>query len=356
MAQQQAVSFVSPVGRLVQGDVFKGQTTDNKGQPLTVKTGPNKGQPMTRYFISLAVEKNNPDLPAFWALLQQCARQGFPQLFNPQGQCTHPRFTYKMMDGDGIDNDGKSNADKPGFKGCFVFKFSSSFPPRVVHNGQYINAEDAIKRGYFIQVAGNAQPNIGSEVPGLYLNHEAVMLVGYGEEIKGGIDAIGAFAAAQTTAGYVPAGMTLAPPAPTNGGMLPAPGGMPALPAPGAMPGQAAAPMQMPGQQAAPMQMPAQAAAPMPQPMAMPGQAAAPMQMPGQQAMPQPNHAFVNNAIGQPAAAPQQPMQMPGQQAPAAQQQQLVPTAAAQGYTLDQWKAAGKTEQELITAGMFVWQ
>ena len=299
-----AVQFVTPVGRLVQGDVFEPQTKDNQGQPLVVKTGPNKGQQTQRYFVAIAIPKMtvspqtgqqepNPGFAEFYAKLQQESRAGFPQLFNAQGVCTHPRFAMKVADGDGVDNDGKSNAGKPGFAGHWIVKFSSTFAPKVLVNSQYNNDPQSIKRGYYVRVAGNAAPNIGSDVPGLYMNHEAIEFAAYGEEIRSGIDAVGAFAAAGAMA--LPAGASMTPPTPQgNGGMLAAP------PLPGAMPG------------------------------AMPQQA------------PAPNHAFVQNAVG--TMPPAMPPAMP----PVMQ-----PTAAAQGFTLAQWRATGRTDAQLIAEGIF---
>ena len=370
-----ATQFISPIGRLVQGDVFKGNTKDPKtGQPLVTKTGANAGQPRTSFFIALAVPKkikdqrqgsqtfgqlvDNYEFAAFWQLMNQEARAAFPQLFNAQGACTHPRFAWKYADGDGVDNDGKPNSGKPGHAGCWILKFGSSFAPKVLHQGQYIIDESAVKRGYYVRVAGNMSDNKPSEVPGLYLNHEAVELVAYGEEIRSGIDAIAAFGG--QAMGYVPEGASATPPTPTQpmGGMPQMPGqpagGMPQQPM-GGMP-------QMPGQPAG--GMPQQPMGGMPQ---MPGQPAGGMpqqpmggmpQMPGQPAggMPQqpiaPNHQFVQNAAGYASAAVtgvQQP-QMPGQ--PPAPQ--YAPTAAAGGYTWEQWIATGATPEQLVQGGMFV--
>lgn len=213
------LQFVTPVGRLVQGDVFTAQTKDKNGQPLTVKTGPNKGQPTQRYFMAIAVPKfveqngqlvQNQEFAQWYAALQAEGRAAYPQLFNAQGQCTHPRFAWKVADGDGVDNDGKPNSGKPGHAGHWIIKFGSSFAPKVLNSdGRYITEPSAIKRGYYVRVAGNAQKNEGSEVPGLYINHEAVELVAYGEEIKTGIDAVAVFGG--TARGYVPPGASATP-------------------------------------------------------------------------------------------------------------------------------------------------
>jgi hypothetical protein len=39
----QKIDILTPVGRLVAGDVFKANTVDPQGRPLTIKSGPNAG-------------------------------------------------------------------------------------------------------------------------------------------------------------------------------------------------------------------------------------------------------------------------------------------------------------------------
>lgn len=111
----------SPIGRLVQGDVFTMQTKDKAGQPLVVKTGANKGQPTQRAFIAIAVPKqlqdtrpgspthgqmvDNWEFAEYYAQLYAEARQSYPQLFtSADGRCSHPRFAWKFSDGDGVDS------------------------------------------------------------------------------------------------------------------------------------------------------------------------------------------------------------------------------------------------------------
>ena len=312
-----STQFLTPVGRLVQGDLLTPQTKDNKGQPLIVKTGPNKGQPTQRLFAAIAIPKtagathwmSDPNMQAFATVIYTEAKNGYATLFNAQGQCTHPRFAWKITDGDGVDNDGKSNASKPGHAGCWIVKFSSSFAPKVIMNGAYVNDPAAVKRGYFVRVAGNCSPNTGSDVPGVYLNHEAVEFVAYGEEIRSGIDALAVFGAAP--AAQLPPGATLTPPAPAGNGGLPGAPQMPTMQPPAAPP-------------------------------------TAPQ-------MPAPNHAFVSNAACM--APPQMPaMQPPAPMAPPAMPT-YTPTPSAQGFTLDQWIASsGQTADQLVAAGLFTRQ
>lgn len=241
--------FLTPVGRLVQGSVLEAQTKDNKGQPLTVKTGPNKGQPTQRFFMAIAIPKNDPNWPALHSIIYNEGKTGYPQLFTgPGGACTHPRFAFKIMDGDGVDNDGKPNNTKEGFAGHWVLKFSSSYAPKVYDtSGNQITDVSAIKRGYYVRVSGNVAPNIGSDVPGVYLNHNGVEFVAYGPEITSGPDVASLFRAAGPAT--LPPGATLAPPTAATSA-LPAPGGatppplapVAAVPPPGLLPPGAAAP------------------------------------------------------------------------------------------------------------------
>ena len=104
-----STQFVTPVGRLVQGDLLTPQTKDTKGQPLVVKTGPNKGQPTQRFFAAIAIPKSpgaqhwmaDPAMAQFATAVYTEGKNGYATLFNAQGQCTHPRFAWKVADGDG---------------------------------------------------------------------------------------------------------------------------------------------------------------------------------------------------------------------------------------------------------------
>lgn len=339
--------FISPVMRIVQGSVLEAQTKDNKGQPLKIKTGPNAGQLTQRFFIACAVPKTqaawwleqpldgNGQPITFFADIYNASRAGYPQHFDPAtGQCKHPRFAFKVMDGDGLDNDGNPNNQKPGMAGHWIVKFSSTFAPKVWMNGGYVTDLNAIKRGHFVRVMGNMSPNIGSDVPGLYINHNGVEFIAYGQEIVSGPDVGAAFRAAGAPVN-LPAGATLTPPTPTTSQMPVNPTQQAPAQMPGAMPGQQAVPTMQ-----APAQMPA-----------MPGSMPAPTNV-------VPNHQFVQNVIG---AAPQMPPavapQMPALNAPppAVAQPVYAMTPAAQGFTREQYLAQpGWTDEILLQRGMMV--
>lgn len=230
---------LTPTGRLVQGDFFKPNTTDQQGNPLVIKSGPNKGQPRTDYFGALAFPKGQPATDAMIALMVQQAATSYAALFprgpephNPAGNwgCSLPKFSFKIMDGDGVDDNGKQNASKDGFAGHWVVKFSSGFAPQVWtraknlpdgHPTKALNADpetlvqllptDAglCKRGYYYRINGSFDGN-GQQLPGgspgLYTNYNLVELVAFGDEITSGPVAAEVFAA--------PAGATAPVPAP----------------------------------------------------------------------------------------------------------------------------------------------
>jgi hypothetical protein len=367
--------FLSPVGRLVQGDCFNGNDKDQKGVPLTIKTGPNKGQPTKKYFQAIAFPKNDPAIMAqfgeLYGNLTAEGKAGYPQFFDAQGNCTHPRFALKVVDGDGIDQDGQPNNKKEGFAGHWILKCSSTYPPRCFADGKYDPSQvltpdqsSRIKRGYFVRVAGTIAPNTGSEVPGVYVNANMVELIGYGPEITSGPQAQAVFGAAPVAA--MPAGMSstpMAPPgatgqpsfAPGGGGMGAAPGGM-AMSVPGgaytppagqpsfapggmaiSVPGGAYTPSAGQAMIYAPPGATGQPsfAPPSQPPMAAPGYAPPP-QTPMAVA---PNHQFVANAAA-PAFTP-----------PPAQQQQLVMTPQAGAYTYQQFIDGGYTVERMINEG-----
>lgn len=258
------IEFLTPVGRLVGGSPFEAQTKDHNGDPLVIRRGPNAGQPTKRYFMALAIAKNDPDLGAFMSKIAQAAQTGFPTLFDPSGNCLHPDFAWKFKDGDSTipDTRGNKPCDKEGYPGHFVFGFSGSHPPKVHGDDptKIITDPNAVKRGYYIRILGSVVGNEEHAKPGIYLNYSCVQFVAFGPEIQVGPDGTSAFKAAPIAA--LPAGASKTPLAPAL-----APASMP-------MPGMASASMPMPGMAPASMPMPGTAAPPAPMPM--PGMAAPP--------------------------------------------------------------------------------
>ena len=260
--------LITPVGRLVQGSLFTPNTTDMDGRPLVDK----QGNPRVNFFIAISVEKANPEIGPLIQQMQADATQQWPS-----GEAQRADFSWKIVDGDHF-------ADKEGFVGCWVLKFSSSFAPKVYERGgtTLITNPDQIKRGHYIRVAGNYKSNGSTTRPGMYLNLSMAEFIGYGEEIQSGPTG-DVFAQAQVA--HTPSGMTAAPIAPQASAlpMQQAPQQAPMQQAPQQAPMQQApqqAPMQQAPQQAPMQQAPEQA--PMQQ---------APEQAPMQQA---PDFGFLN--------------------------------------------------------------
>lgn len=230
-------TVTTPVGRIVQGSVFEPSLTDQQGNPRVFRSGPKMGQPSPQYFIAVAFSKTDPAWPAFHAALDAEAREAWPHLFPGGAACVLPSFAWKIVDGDGVDTSGKSNAGKDGFAGCWVVRFSSGFAPKAVklENGSYRDVgPDELKRGHYVRISttisGNSQPT----KPGIYVNLDAVCWEAYGAEIVGGPDVQERFGAAPVA---LPPGASVTPPAsaapmPASAAPMPAtpPLGAPAAP------------------------------------------------------------------------------------------------------------------------------
>jgi hypothetical protein len=199
-------AFTGPEGRFVQGDAFEAQTKDQQGAPLTVKTGPNAGQPTKRWFMAIAYPKSDPHTLPYLQKLAEIARAAWPahfQQFNPglppMFGCTHPKMSLKIMDGDGMDDNGKPNNAKPGFAGHFIVKYSTSIQaPAVFHAGKYDPAEQVfdpreLPRGFYVRVFASAEGNANDQRPGIYVNLSKVEIRRPGEIIVSGPSAEDAF-------------------------------------------------------------------------------------------------------------------------------------------------------------------
>ena len=285
--------ILTPVGRLIQGNYFEGSDKDFYGKPRVDKSG----NPSVQYYAGLAIEKTNPEWPAFWATLQAEAQAGFPRGeyqwagFAVDGVTPDPNrvFAWKVEDGDGHKFQGKDGA-----AGCWIVKATTGFAPSVVNaqNLPIANPLEAV-RGHYYQFAVTFKANGDLQKPGMYINLVMARLVGYGQEIVGGPDAASVFGAPAA----LPQGASATPIAPAQ--QMPAMGNQAPQGQAMAQPMQQQAPQafQQP-QQAAPMAQPQQAA-----PMAQPQQAAPQAFQQPQQAAPQ--------AFQQPQQ-PQQMQQQPG--------------------------------------------
>ena len=263
------MDFNTPVGRIVQGSVAMQQQKDvDTNQPMKDE----HGNPVMGTFIALAFPKvlpngqPNTEFDAFFGQLRQVAASAWPALFpqGPNGPCTNPRFSWKYQDGDGVDQSGKSVADKPGFKGNHILRFFTSFPIRCFHEGKFAaheeiqKPEDIIKRGYWVRLFGEAKSNnaTGTQVPGISLYPKLLSFVERGEEIVSGPDAQTAFGNAAV--GWRPPAS--ASPIPTPGVAAPAVS-VPSVAAPAvSVPSVAAPAISVPTPPAGPVVAPALAA------------------------------------------------------------------------------------------------
>lgn len=331
------MDFNTPVGRLVQGSVkMEHQKDMDTNQPLFEDAA--KTIPMMGIFLAVAFPKvlpngqSNAEFDQFFGVLRTAAAAAWPQLF-PQGangQCIDPRFSWKYQDGDGVNKKGQSVADKPGFKGNHIIKFSTAYPVRCFYEGKFgaheeiQQPEQVVKRGYWVRIFGEAKGNnaSGTQVPGIALYPKLLSFVERGDEILSGPDA-------QTALGGAAIGWR--PPASAN------PVGMPGGPVIG-MPG-AAPNVAMPGANSPLMQQAMPRTLPTPPAVAMPGAPAMgmPNMMPGS-----------GPAVGMPNAVPGAvALPMP----PAGPQYVLSPALAQQGVQIDALLKQGWTLETLVQHG-----
>lgn len=314
MSNNERINFTTPVGRFVNGNLYQPQTKDADGKPLLIKNGPNTGQPTQKFYVAIAIPKI---AGAHWATYPRAANRQNERswgeaiwaaghgAFGPSAQS--PVFAWKVSDGDSAipNKKGRKPCDNEGWPGCWVLHCSGSFAPKCYNaDGSAVLVErDAIKPGFYIQIAGNVAGNASSQNPGVYVNPSMVSLQGFGPEIISGPD--------PTQAGFggapLPAGASSVPVGGFNVGQAPAvPSGMPPMPPP-----------------ATP------AATPAPVPVA-------------------PNPAFLAPPPVQPFAAPAPAPAAPPPPATVAR----VLTAAAGNITYDAYIKAGWTDDSLRAAGL----
>jgi hypothetical protein len=183
-----AENFTTPVGRLIGGNLYEPETTDYDGKPLLARDGVT---PRVSYSAGIAIPKtpgcqhwaNEPWGAGIWKYANEQFRNGETQ---------RPDFSWKIQDGDSIipNKRGKKNADREGYPGNWIIWFSGGYAPRIFNaDGTLpITEKDAVKPGYYVQIAGNYSDNKPSQSPGLYMNLTFVALAGYGPEIQVGPD------------------------------------------------------------------------------------------------------------------------------------------------------------------------
>ena len=83
-----SINLTLPVGRVVLGNLYKGNSTDIDGKPLVVKQGANAGQPRINFFFAVAIPKSGEQHWSQTAWGQQIHSVGitaFPQQGNDRG-------------------------------------------------------------------------------------------------------------------------------------------------------------------------------------------------------------------------------------------------------------------------------
>lgn len=181
-------------------DPFKGQQKKDQQGRLVFD---DKGQPAMQYGYGLAVPKPGPsstpdevkNFMDIWNAIQSEAMALFPSGRTP------PDFSFKYKDGDGIDHKGNPFNVRTGYAGCLVFALTTSLPLKFFkYNGAYQEVKDGIKCGDYVQVQVNVKghtpkPNTQGK-PGLYLNPNLTLFLGFGEEIVNTPEASSVFGAA----------------------------------------------------------------------------------------------------------------------------------------------------------------
>lgn len=210
--------FLTPVGRLVAGDCFRGNDKDAEGNPLVYKTGPNAGQPREEFYMGLAIPKTDPGVSELYNKILMVAKQSFPSLFDAQGNCISPKFAFKVTDGDSQVPNGKGikPCDREGYPGHWVFSFSGGFASKCYSTGgaSVLTDPESIKKGYYIRIYGQIRGNGSMQQPGIFLNHNMVELVAFGDVISSGPDGSAIFGGAPV--GALPPGASATPLAPAT--------------------------------------------------------------------------------------------------------------------------------------------
>lgn len=181
-----SVNLTTPVGRIVQGELWKPQpvTDQRTNQP---KLGTD-GKPLIQHFFALAIPKQPGH--THWAQTEWGQKIWAEGHRAHPNFAPHPTFSWKIEDGDSqIPNKkGKKNCDRVGFPGNWILKLRSGFPPKTYNaNGSEALPAEAFKCGYYAQVNLSVAGNTG-DTPGVYLNPVMAALAGYGEEIVSGPD------------------------------------------------------------------------------------------------------------------------------------------------------------------------
>lgn len=186
--QQNSNAVLFDPGRVVQGDLYEPQDKDQQGAPLTIKTGPNAGKTRVNHYFAVAIPKTQPNwwLERWGAQVLALANAAWPQ-----GQCQNPKFSWKIEDGDSQtpNENGRKNADREGHPGCWIVKFGSMYPVKILDSsGNPMLQPGLVKRGFWVEVFGTVEGNNNATKPGIYVNHSFVAFRAPDKEIQTGPD------------------------------------------------------------------------------------------------------------------------------------------------------------------------
>lgn len=173
---------------------------DQMGKPIMN----NQGEPAMQYGFGLAVPKPGPastpdevkNFMDMWNAIQSEAMALYPTGNIPPG------FSFKYKDGDGVDHKGMPFSSREGYAGHLVYALTTSLPLKFFkyNGGAYEQIREGIKCGDYVQVQVNVKghlPKPGTQgKPGLYLNPNMTLFLGFGKEIVNAPDASSVFGAA----------------------------------------------------------------------------------------------------------------------------------------------------------------
>lgn len=203
-----AVEFLTGVGRIVWGNPARAvKKTDIRTKAPKLKAD---GSQAEQWVFGVAFPKNE-FMQHTMPFLQQEAITNFPN-------GVPGNFAWKIKDGDGTDNKGQLFSNREGYAGCYVLTVSTeAFAPPIYkfENNQYRQIEpNEIKCGDYVRVKINCVFNgaHSPNTPGLYINPQAIELVGFGSEILSkGVDPNDTFGGTQA---QLPPGASATPTSP----------------------------------------------------------------------------------------------------------------------------------------------
>lgn len=173
--------FCKTPGQLVQGHPMKTSPVLDDKTKVHLKN--SRGELRNRKFFSVAYPKGDP---AVEAMIKKIRDAG-PAFWDSKIAAV-PDFKNKLEDGDSTvgNSKGKSNAERAGFSGCWIIKFTTELPdmPRTCDENKEDLFEDGeFKPGDYVRVGLSISSNKSKDSPGLYVNPIVVMRVERGDAI-----------------------------------------------------------------------------------------------------------------------------------------------------------------------------